>query len=204
MKEFEIVIASHNMHKIREFKAMLKGFLNLDIRSLADFPEYVAPEENGKTFEENAIVKAVHAAKTLQRFVLADDSGLTVPALKGAPGIFSARYAGNQATDFENRKKLLSEMASLVDEERNAYYECCIALASPDGLIKTATGICVGTIAIQDKGGSGFGYDPIFIKDSYHKSFSELGDEIKNRISHRRKSLDKLIPTIESLLVLPA
>lgn len=204
MKEFEIVIASSNIHKIREFKAMLKGFLNLDIRSLSDFPEYVAPEETGKTFVENAILKAVHAALTLHRFVLADDSGLTVPALKGAPGIFSARYAGNQATDFENRKKLLSEMAHLEDVERNAYYECCIAIASPEGLIKTTKGTCEGTIALQDKGGSGFGYDPIFIKHGYHKSFAELGDEVKNRVSHRRKSLDKLLPTIESLLAFPA
>lgn len=204
MKEFEIVIASTNMHKIREFKAMLKGFTNLDIRSLVDFPDYIAPEEVGKTFEENAILKAVHAAKTLQRIVLADDSGLTVPALKGAPGIFSARYAGNQATDLENRKKLLSEMAHLVDEERDAYYECCIAIATPENLIKTAKGTCEGTIALKDKGGSGFGYDPIFIKHGYNKSFAELGDEVKNRVSHRRKSLDKILPTLESLLVLPA
>lgn len=200
----EIVIASSNLHKVREFKAMLKGFLNLDIRSLADFPDYVPPEETGKTFEENAILKAKHAANALQRLVLADDSGLNVPALKGNPGVFSARYAGDDATDFENRKKLLSEMVRLCDEERDAYYECCIAIASPEGLIKTATGTCEGSIALKDKGGSGFGYDPIFIKHGYHKSFSELGDEIKNRVSHRRKSLDKLLQTLEALCVLPA
>ncbi|MFI5343151.1 MAG: XTP/dITP diphosphatase [Chlamydiales bacterium] len=196
----EIVIASTNMHKIREFRAMLKAFPNLDILSLADFPNYVPPEETGSTFEENAILKAVSAAKSLNRYVLADDSGLTVPSLNGSPGIFSARYAGNQATDFENRKKLLSEMARFADEDRNAYYECCIALASPTGLKKTATGTCEGTIAIQDKGGSGFGYDPIFIKHGYNKSFAELGDEVKNRVSHRRKSLDKMLNTIASIL----
>lgn len=203
--KFEIVIASTNMHKIREFKAMLKGFYDLDLRSLTDFPDYVQPEETGKTFEENAILKAVHAAKELHRFVIADDSGLTVPALLGAPGVYSARFAGSQATDLENRKKLLSEMAGLVEEEqRYAYYECCIALASPEGLIKTSKGTCEGTIAMHDKGGGGFGYDPIFIKHGYNKSFAELGEEIKNRVSHRRKSLDKLLPTLESVLVLPA
>lgn len=195
----EIVIASTNMHKIREFREMLKVFPNLDILSLSDFPNYVPPEETGTTFEENAILKAVHAAKCLNRYVLADDSGLTVPSLNGAPGIFSARYAGNQATDFENRKKLLSEMAHFLDEDRNAYYECCIALASPTGLKKTAKGTCEGAIALQDKGGSGFGYDPIFIKHGYHKSFAELGDIVKNRVSHRRKSLDKILPTLESI-----
>lgn len=196
----EIVIASTNIHKIREFKTMLKSFPNIDVLSLADFPHYIPPEETEQTFEGNAVLKAVHAAKTLNRWVLADDSGLTVPALNGAPGVYSARYAGNQATDLENRKKLLSEMAHLMDEDRNAYYECVIALASPEGLKKTARGTCEGTISLQDKGGGGFGYDPLFIKHGYHKSFAELGDLVKNRVSHRRKALDKLQNTLESIL----
>lgn len=196
----ELVIASTNMHKIREFRAMLKPFPNIDILSLCDFPNYIPPIETGKTFEENAILKAIHAAKSLNRWVLADDSGLTVPALKGAPGIYSARYAGNHATDLDNRKKLLAEMAHFMDEDRNAYYECCIALASPEGLKKTARGTCEGSLSLQDKGGGGFGYDPIFIKHGYHKSFAEIGDSIKNRVSHRRKALDKILNTIESLL----
>lgn len=197
----EIVIASTNTHKIREFRDMLKNIPNLDILSLNDFPEYVPPEETGSTFEENAIFKAVSAAKNLNRFVIADDSGLVVPALKGAPGVYSARFAGSHATDLDNRKKLLSEMANFVDEERNAYFECCIVLASPTGVEKAVKGICEGTIAMHDKGGSGFGYDPIFMKHGYNKSFAELGDAVKNRVSHRRKSLDKLLPFLEALCI---
>lgn len=195
----EIVIASTNIHKIREFRDMLKNIPNLDLLSLNDFPNYVPPEETGSTFEENAVLKAVNAAKSLNRYCIADDSGLVVPALKGAPGVYSARFAGSHATDLDNRRKLLSEMALFVDEERNAYFECCIVLASPSGVEKIAKGVSEGTIAAHDKGGSGFGYDPIFIKHDYNKSFAELGDTVKNRISHRRKALDKIITSLEVL-----
>src|SRR3989338_7529698 len=109
-KLLEIVIASKNLHKIREFKAMFKPFSSLGIFSLLDFPGYVPPEETGKTFEENAILKATHAAKTLNKRVIADDSGLVVPALSGEPGVHSARYAGPNATDKENRLKLIREL----------------------------------------------------------------------------------------------
>lgn len=196
----ELVIASTNMHKIREFRSMLKAFPNLDVLSLSDFPDYEPPEETGKTFEENAILKAVQAAKQLNRWVLADDSGLTVPSLNGAPGIHSARYAGGDATDLENRRKLLAEMAHFMDEDRGAFYECWIALASPEGLKKTTKGTCEGSISQQDKGRDGFGYDPIFIKHGYHKSFAELGESVKNRVSHRRKAFDKILNVLETVL----
>ena len=195
----ELVIASTNIHKIREFKAMLKPLGNFDLLSLCDFPDYTPLEETGKTFEEIAIVKAVHAAKALNRWVLADDSGLVVPSLNGAPGIYSARYAGNDATDLDNRKKLLSEMGHLMDDDRSAHYECWIALASPEGLKKTARGTCEGTLLSQEKGGGGFGYDPLFVKHGYNKSFAELSESVKNRVSHRRKALDKLMNTLEAL-----
>lgn len=196
----ELVLASTNLHKIGEFRAMLKPLRRFDLLSLSDFPQYVPPEETGKTFEENAILKAVHAAKTLNRWVLAEDSGLVVPALGGAPGIFSARYAGKDATDFDNRKKLLEEMRHLLEEDRQAYYECCIALASPTGLKKCTRGTCEGTLLSQEKGGGGFGYDPIFVKQGYNKTFAEVGESVKNRVSHRRKALDKLLPFLENLL----
>jgi XTP/dITP diphosphohydrolase len=196
----ELVIASTNIHKIREFRAMLKIFPHIDVLSLSDFPNYIPPLETGETFEENAILKAVQGAKELNRWVLADDSGLTVPALNGQPGVYSARFAGNDASDLENRQKLLSEMNHLMDEDRNAFYECCIALASPEGLKKMARGTCEGMIALQDKGGGGFGYDPIFIKHGYHKSFAELGDLVKNKVSHRRKAFDKILISLETLL----
>jgi XTP/dITP diphosphohydrolase len=193
----ELVIASTNLHKVREFKTMLKG--RFDLLSLADFPHYVAPEETGKTLKENAILKAEAAAKALHRWVIADDSGLIVPALDGAPGVFSARYAGKDATDLENRKKLLEEMRHLLDEDRQAFFECVIVLASPEGVTKCVTGTCEGYLLPQDRGSGGFGYDPLFIKHGYNKTFAEIGETVKNRISHRRKALDKIMLALESL-----
>ena len=195
----EFVIASSNIHKIREFKAMLKGHQTLDLLSLKDFPNYVPPEETGQTIEENAILKATHAAKALNRWVIADDTGLVVPAMNGAPGVYSARFAGKSATDFDNRKKLLELMHHLMDEDRNAYYECCVVLASPQGVEKVANGICEGSILREERGGGGFGYDSLFVKHGYNKSFAELEESLKNRISHRRKALDKIILALESL-----
>ena len=189
----ELVIASTNVHKIRELRSMLKKTKGIDLRSLLDFPHYRPLEETGSTFEENASVKAVHAAQTLGKWTLADDSGLVVPALQGAPGIFSARYAGPDATDAENRKKLLFEMRSLVEQERSATFECSLVLASPQGIKKCAHGTCEGSILTHERGGTGFGYDPLFLKHEYSKTFAEMEEEVKNRISHRRKALDKIL-----------
>lgn len=202
-RPFTLVLASSNVHKIREFRSMLKALSRLDLLSLCDFPSYEAPPETGSSFEENATLKAVHAAKALGRWVLADDSGLVVPALNGAPGIFSARYAGKDATDLDNRKKLLEEMAHLLEEDRSAYYACSIALASPESLKKCVQGTCEGSLLLREKGGGGFGYDPLFIKNGYSKTFAEMEESVKNRISHRRKALDKMLPTLESLLSAP-
>lgn len=199
----ELVLASTNVHKVREFRNMLKTLPRFDVLSLCDFPDYTPIAETGATFEENAILKAVAAAKALNRWVLADDSGLVVPALGGAPGIYSARFAGNDATDAENRKKLLDQMQHLLEEDRQAFYECSIALASPEGLKKCVRGICEGTLLTKERGGGGFGYDPLFIKHGYSKTFAELGESVKNRISHRRKALDKLYIYLESILLPP-
>ena len=196
----ELVIASTNIHKVRELREMFKPFPSIDLFSLRDFPSYTPPEETGKTFEENAIIKAETAARFLRKWVLAEDSGLTVPALNGAPGVYSGRYAGEKATDHDNRKKLIKEMSHLTDDDRSAQFQCCIALASPEGVKKTTSGICEGIIGTHEQGGNGFGYDPLFIKQGYHKSFAELGDDIKNRVSHRRKAFDKMLNIFESLL----
>lgn len=193
----QLVIASTNVHKLREIRAILKKVRNLDLLSLLDFPHYKAPAETGKTFEENAILKAQAAANALNKWVIADDSGLVVPALNGAPGVYSARYAGEKANDKENRKKLLQEMLSLHDQERSAYFECHIALAAPQGVVKCVRGQCEGTIAHEEKGSRGFGYDSLFIKYEYGKTFGELDEETKNRISHRRKALDKILLALE-------
>jgi len=200
LKLFQIVIASKNMHKIRELKSILIKLLpNIDVLSLLDFPSYIPKEEVENSFEGNAIAKAVDAAKELNCWVLADDSGLVVPALNGEPGIFSARYAGKNASDKENRKKLLSKLENIKEENRNAFFKCCIAIASPEGLKKSACASVEGTILKEERGGDGFGYDPLFMKHDYNKTFAELSDSIKNKISHRRKAIDKILHVLESV-----
>lgn len=198
----ELVIATTNGHKIREIKAYLSKLKNCDIYSLLDFSKYVPPEETEDTFKENAILKAKHAARELKMWSLADDSGLVVPALKGAPGVYSSRYAGKEATDKDNRKKLLKEMAPLQGLERSAYFECWIALATPSAEIKKCVqGSCEGTIIEEEKGGRGFGYDPLFKKHDYSQTFAELDESIKNQVSHRAKALSKLMLFLESVAV---
>ncbi|MDR3625093.1 MAG: RdgB/HAM1 family non-canonical purine NTP pyrophosphatase [Chlamydiales bacterium] len=200
----EIVIATHNMHKVRELRAMLKSDLSIEFLSLNDFPSYVAPEETGSTFEENALIKASSAAHCFNKWVLADDSGLVVPSLNGEPGVFSARYAKvdrsqHTPTDRENRIKLLKALAGKSDLNRSAYFECCLALVSPNDEKKIFKGVCEGLITEEERGKNGFGYDAIFIKHDYNQTFAELDESIKNRISHRRKAVDKLILYLESL-----
>lgn len=199
-KTLRILIASKNVHKIRECREILSQIKNLDLLSLHDFPNYEPPEETGSSFEENAILKASHAAKELNLWALADDSGLVVPALSGEPGVFSARYAGTGASDADNRKKLIANMQHLMDDDRFAFFECCIALASPESLKKCVCGTCEGKIIKEEKGGGGFGYDPLFVKHEYSKTFAELEESVKNRISHRRKAIDKMILTLEGMI----
>lgn len=197
----ELVVASHNVHKVREYRQLLKKMATFDVYSLNDFPQYRLPEETGKSFEENASLKALHAAQALDKWVIADDSGLVVPALDGAPGIYSARYAGEDASDLDNRKKLLKELGSLPEEKRVGYFECCISLASKDGVFRTVRGICEGELLTEERGRHGFGYDSLFRKYEYSKTFAEMDEDIKNRISHRRKAFDKMLIFLESLIV---
>lgn len=196
----ELLLATKNIHKIREIRSLLKTLNHLDLYSLNDFPAYIPPPENGKSFEENAILKAVHAAKTLGKWTIADDSGLIVPALNGAPGILSARYAGKNASDLDNRNKLLKEMQNLSGISRSACFECAIALASPEGLKKCFHGLCEGTIITEERGRNGFGYDSLFIKHDYQKTFGELEESVKNQVSHRAKAVEKLKLFLETLL----
>lgn len=194
----QIVIASKNIPKVQECRSMLKTISWLDVLSLNDFPDYEPPEETGTTFEENALIKARHAANTFLITAIADDSGLIVPFLKGSPGVFSRRYAGPRATDSENNKKLLDALEGQEEMQRTAYYECCLALATPLGETKTFTGRCEGTILKQGRGSDGFGYDPLFVKNDYEKSFGEITAEIKNKISHRAKAFEKLAIYLEN------
>lgn len=196
----EIVIASKNVHKIREIREILSNLENIDITSLLNFADYEPPPEDGSTFEENATVKAVDAAKALNKWTLGEDSGLVVPALDGAPGIYSKRYSGEDATDAENRRKLLDEMQGKKELERAAYYECNLVLASPDGEVKKyVRGICEGYLITEEKGNHGFGYDSLFVKHDYDKTFGEIEEAVKNKVSHRYKAVEKMIPILESL-----
>ncbi|MEZ5315240.1 MAG: RdgB/HAM1 family non-canonical purine NTP pyrophosphatase [Chlamydiales bacterium] len=197
----DLVLATRNGHKIREIRAFLKSLQGLDIYSVLDFSDYHSPPETGKTFEENAYLKGEDVAKKLGKWALADDSGLIVPTLGGMPGIYSSRYSREGGSDKENCNKLLKEMERLDGEDRFAYFECCIVLVSPDrDFCKVETGYCEGMIAKQARGGNGFGYDPVFIKHDYHQTFAELGEVLKNQISHRAKALEKITLTLDKLL----
>jgi len=196
----KLLIATKNVHKALEIKAILKQLGSLDIFTLSDFPNYVPPEETGSTFEENAILKATHAAKELNMLTLADDSGLVVPALDGRPGVYSARYAGDHASSADNLKKLIGELKTLPEEKRFGAFECVMALADPDRLIRCCRAQCDGRLLTTPRGAQGFGYDPIFIKYDYNKTLAELKPELKNRISHRRKALDKVLLALDLIL----
>lgn len=198
----EIVIATKNVHKFQEIKSILKSALKveMDIYSLRDFPEYTPPEEIGESFKSIAEAKAISASKALGKIAIADDSGLVVPALGNAPGIHSRRFAKEDATDKENREKLIHQLHPLAEEERSGYFECALAIATPEGALKSVTGYCEGMLITTPRGGNGFGYDPLFIKYDYSKTLSELDSETKNRISHRRKAIDKILPYLEQIL----
>ncbi len=192
-------IASSNANKIREFKNLLSQFKDLELVSMRDFPDYIPPEENGSTFEENAKIKALDFAGYTQLICLADDSGLVVPALNGNPGVHSAHYAGINASDAENRQKLIHELSKISEKDRFAHFECCLVLAEPGHVKKITHGYCEGYLITEERGRNGFGYDPLFIRHDYSKTFAELDAQIKNKISHRRKAFDKILPHIENI-----
>lgn len=183
----KIVAATSNQGKIREIK---KIFSNIEIISMKEAGIDTEIEENGKTFEENALIKACAISNLCDCPVLSDDSGLCVDALDGAPGIYSARYAGENATDEERYTKLLFELQNI--KNRNAKFVSAVAIVYPNGKRLTATGEVTGKIGYEPKGENGFGYDPIFICDELGKTFSEATDEEKNSISHRKRALEKL------------
>jgi XTP/dITP diphosphohydrolase len=187
-----LLIATRNAHKTREFAQILGD--RYAVCDLTCSPEIPEVEETGKTLEENAVVKARHASEYLPGLVVADDSGLEVDALHGAPGIFSARYAGPRASDKENTKKLLNEIARA--EGRNtpypARFRCVLALAKKSHLLQTFEGVAEGTIVCSPRGAAGFGYDPIFVPNGFEQTFAEMRAEVKNRISHRVRAIAQL------------
>ena len=187
----EIVLATRNQDKIGEIKKILNG-IDARLLSLEDFPGCPKVVEDGETLEANAKKKALVVSQYTKKLSLAEDTGLEVEALSGAPGIHSARFAGDNCTYEDNNKKLLKLMEKLSLGERRAKFRCVAALARPDGEVVTCEGVCEGIIAFEMKGESGFGYDPLFLLSEYGKTFAELGEEMKNKISHRARALGKI------------
>lgn len=194
----EIIIATGNRHKVSEIKDILKD-LDIKITPMTDFPDYPRIAEDGKTLEENAAKKAREAALFFKKWAIADDTGLEVPYLNGEPGIFSARYAGIGCTYEDNNKKLLSALKDAPPDKRSAVFRCAIAISSPEGETVFAQGRIFGIISEHAAGNKGFGYDPIFFIPQQNKTFAELEEDLKNKISHRALALQKAKEIIKNL-----
>jgi XTP/dITP diphosphohydrolase len=184
-----LLLGTRNPGKVKEITEILRDS-GWSFRSLQEFPSVESAEENGDTYSENAIAKARFYASATGLLALADDSGLEVESLGGAPGVFSARYAGDNATDADRRELLLSELAKTGSQNRRARFVAAVAIARADGqLLNVSEGICEGTLTFAPRGNGGFGYDPLFVPDGYDQTFAELPEKIKNRISHRARAL---------------
>lgn len=185
-----LVLATRNAHKTREFAQILGA--EFQVRDLANAPQSEPVEETGLTFAENAILKAVVTSQHFQEPVVADDSGLEVDALGGAPGIYSARYAGARASDAENVAKLLDELARCDADARGARFRCALALAREGKVLGIFEGVVEGTIVRTPRGSAGFGYDPVFQPAGLTQTFAEISPSEKNRISHRARAIQSL------------
>ena len=193
-----MVIATRNAGKAAEIVDLLRGF-PVQIKSLGDFGPIPAAEESGATFEENAYRKASLTARVLGLTALADDSGLVIEALNGAPGVHSARFAGPQATDIQRCESILAQMQGVAD--RRAWFECVVSIAVPTGAALTYTARCEGRIAEAPAGSNGFGYDPIFYYPPLHRTFAQLTRQEKSRVSHRGKALKELQNEFAKVLI---
>jgi XTP/dITP diphosphohydrolase len=191
-----LVVGTNNRKKGGEMAELLAS-LALPVRTLADFPQSIAVDETGDSFAANAALKASQQARHLGQWVLADDSGLAVDALSGQPGIYSARFAGPTATDEDNNRHLLAQLAKVPWQQRGAHYVCHVALADPEGQIRaTAEDYCHGRIRFEPDGSGGFGYDPLFEVPEYHRTFGTLAPAVKACLSHRARAIRKLLPAI--------
>ena len=187
----KLVLATRNSGKVREITEMLEADTGIELLSLHNYPNAPDVVEDGTTYEYNAIKKASILAEYTGHITIADDSGLEVDALHGAPGIHSARYAGEHASDHDRIAKLLDALQDIPDDRRSARFVCVVAIVRPAAQSETVRGVCEGHIIHAPRGEAGFGYDPVFVPTGYEKTFAELGDEIKNRLSHRARALDK-------------
>jgi XTP/dITP diphosphohydrolase len=185
-----VLVSTRNVHKVREIKAILGcPFSVSDLSALPDVPEI---EETGATFAENATLKAVGASQMCDGWVIADDSGLEVDALGGAPGVYSARYSGTGATDSRNRELLLKNLENVRGKDRRARFRCVLVLARAGRKVAQFEGVVEGTISNKPRGRGGFGYDPVFIPEGFRRTFGQLPRNLKNRLSHRATALAKL------------
>ena len=194
----DLLLATRNPHKTREFRELLGH--DYGVIDLSSFLEIAIPEETGRTFEENAALKAIAASQG--RLAVADDSGLEVDALGGAPGVYSARYAGENASDPENVEKLLRELSArhIATEKRSARFRCVIALARSEKLLDTFEGVVEGNIVDPPRGTAGFGYDPVFQPIGFEQTFAEMPPETKNNISHRAQAIAALREGLRDLV----
>jgi len=195
----QLIVATRNVHKSNEFQRILGP--DFAVYDLSEHPEIPETVERGKTFEENAVLKATGASKELSGLIIADDSGLEVDALGGAPGIYSARYASQNASDRQNIDKLLSELArtSARQEQRSARFRCVLALAESGRILEVFEGVVAGTIIELPRGRNGFGYDPIFLPKGLDQTFGELAPAEKDRLSHRALALEKLRAFLDTM-----
>lgn len=189
----EILIGTKNQGKLKEFENFFADS-KIKLRSLQDFPNIIDVAETGKTYAENAILKATTYSLITKLWTIADDSGLEVESLNNKPGIYSSRYGGNNASDNEKIQKILNELKNTNGDNRNANFISVIALTDEKGEVKTVVkGICKGQISTKPIGINGFGYDAIFIPNDFNKTFGELSEQIKQTISHRAKAIEKII-----------
>ena len=195
----ELVVATRNKKKLEEIKEILRG-TDLKITSLAQYSKVPRIIENGHTFKENAIKKAVKIARFSRKLTMGEDSGLCVDALMGEPGIYSSRFAGKDKSDLKNNLKLLRLLAGLPLGKRRGCYVCAVALADKDGLVGIVEGRCSGIIGFQMRGSSGFGYDPLFIIPRHRETFAQLGPRVKHKISHRYRALKKAKKIIQKYI----
>ena len=194
-----LLLGTRNPGKVKEIMTILEDS-GWTFSSLQEFDDVGPAAEDGVTYAKNAIAKARFYAAATGVWALADDSGLEVAALGGAPGVYSARYAGEGASDADRRRLLLSELVKVDSGDRRARFVAAVAIASPDGeVLNLSEGICEGTITFEPRGTSGFGYDPLFVPNGYNQTFAELPDELKNRISHRARALMRLRDSLDHL-----
>jgi XTP/dITP diphosphohydrolase len=195
----QIVLASRNRKKSGEIADLLAP-TGIAVVSVAEFPDVPEVDEDGQTFSENAVKKAVQTAHHLKRWCIGEDSGLMVDALAGAPGISSARYSGENATDEQNNEKLLAALSNVPEDKRGGAYVCNVVLADDTGAVRLQVeAMCRGRIATAPRGTNGFGYDPLFVIREYHRTFGELSAVVKRQISHRARAFAKFIPQLAAL-----